>query len=385
MHDRTPDWIAAAAGARLVREHDRPAARGPRPRRPAPGRHRLPGRAPGRSVRRSAGGARRRRALRRPDARRRRLGRARASRSRRRGAGGRRRRRARLRRPARSRCSASPPHGGASWPRVVIGITGSTGKTSTKDLVAAMLRAGGRDRLVATAQNFNTEIGLPLTVLGAPPGTDVLVLENGMRGAGQIAELARISEPDIAIITNVGPVHLELLGSVTGVAAAKAELLTSLRPGGTAIIPADEPLLEPSSARRPADRAVRPRRRHRGASGRPPAGRRHRADVRAHAPQRAGRRGRRPGRRRRARRRRPGVAERPARAARAGRRRRRRRRRLLQRQPDVDARRPGRPCRHRARAQGRRARRHARARPRRESVPRRDRRARPGRRASTSS
>jgi len=128
---------------------------------------------------------------------------------------------------------------------VVIGVTGSTGKTSTKDLVAAMLRAGGQYRVVATEQNLNTEIGLPLTVLAAPPGTEVLVLEKGMRGSGQIAELARIAEPDIAIVTNVGPVHLELLGSVAAVAAAKAELLTHLRPGGTAVIPADEPLLEP--------------------------------------------------------------------------------------------------------------------------------------------
>lgn len=128
---------------------------------------------------------------------------------------------------------------------VVIGITGSTGKTSTKDLVAAMLRAGGIERVVATEQNLNTEIGLPLTVLAAPPGTEVLVLEKGMRGSGQIAELARIAEPDVAIVTNIGPVHLELLGSVPAIAAAKAELLAGLRPGGTAIVPADEPLLEP--------------------------------------------------------------------------------------------------------------------------------------------
>jgi len=124
---------------------------------------------------------------------------------------------------------------------VVIGVTGSTGKTSTKDLLAAMLAP--HRRVVATSQNLNTEIGLPLTVLGAPPGTDVLVLEKGMRGSGQIAELARISEPDIAIVTNVGPVHLELLGSVAAIAEAKAELLAGLRPGGTAVIPADEPLL----------------------------------------------------------------------------------------------------------------------------------------------
>ncbi len=126
---------------------------------------------------------------------------------------------------------------------LVVGITGSTGKTSTKDVLAAMLLA--HRRTVATRENLNTEIGLPLTVLAAPPGTEVLVLEMAMRGAGQIAELARIAEPDVGLITNVGPVHVELLGSVAAVAAAKAELLAGLRPGATAVLPAAEPLLDP--------------------------------------------------------------------------------------------------------------------------------------------
>jgi UDP-N-acetylmuramyl pentapeptide synthase len=82
-------------------------------------------------------------------------------------------------------------------------------------------------------------------VLGAPAGTEVLVLEMAMRGAGQIAELTTIAEPDIAVVTNVGPVHLELLGSLAAIAAAKAELLDGLRPGGTAVVPAVEPLLAP--------------------------------------------------------------------------------------------------------------------------------------------
>ena len=124
----------------------------------------------------------------------------------------------------------------------VIAITGSTGKTSTKDVLAAMLAP--HRRTIATRQNFNTEIGLPLTVLSAPPGTEVLVLELAMRGAGQIAELTTISEPDVGLITNVGPVHVELLGSVEGVAAAKAELIAGLAPGATIIVPAGEPLLE---------------------------------------------------------------------------------------------------------------------------------------------
>jgi UDP-N-acetylmuramoyl-tripeptide--D-alanyl-D-alanine ligase len=124
----------------------------------------------------------------------------------------------------------------------VIGVTGSTGKTSTKDILAGMLAP--QRRVVATAQNLNTEIGLPLTVLGAPPGTEVLVLEMAMRGAGQIAELTAIAEPDVGVIVNVGPVHLELLGSIEAIAATKAELIAGLRPGGTAVIPAGERLLD---------------------------------------------------------------------------------------------------------------------------------------------
>ncbi len=135
----------------------------------------------------------------------------------------------------------------AAWRRElgakVIGVTGSTGKTSTKDLIGAMI--GPHRRTVASRANFNTEIGLPLELLGAPAGTEVLVLEMGMRGAGQIAELAAIAQPDVAVIVSVGPVHLELLETVEAVAAAKAELIAGLRPGGTAVIPAGEALLAP--------------------------------------------------------------------------------------------------------------------------------------------
>lgn len=125
---------------------------------------------------------------------------------------------------------------------VVVGITGSVGKTSTKDLLTGIVAP--HRRTVATEGNYNTEIGLPLTVLGAPAGTQVMILEMAMRGSGQIAELARIAEPDVAVITNVAPVHVELLGSLEAVAAAKAELLHGLPPGGTAIVPANEPLLD---------------------------------------------------------------------------------------------------------------------------------------------
>ena len=125
----------------------------------------------------------------------------------------------------------------------VIGVTGSTGKTSTKDLLAAMVATGRR--VTATAQNLNTEIGLPLTILGAPEGTEVLVLEMAMRGAGQIAELVAIAEPDVGLITNIGPVHLEQLGTLEAIAAEKAGVIAGLRPGGTAVVPAGEPLLAP--------------------------------------------------------------------------------------------------------------------------------------------
>jgi UDP-N-acetylmuramoyl-tripeptide--D-alanyl-D-alanine ligase len=125
----------------------------------------------------------------------------------------------------------------------VIGVTGSTGKTSTKDLLLALLAP--HRRTVASRANFNTEIGLPLEVLGAPAGTEVLVLEMAMRGPGQIAELAAIAQPDVGVIVNIGPVHLELLHTLENIAAAKAELIAGLPAGGTAIIPAEEPLLDP--------------------------------------------------------------------------------------------------------------------------------------------
>ncbi len=124
----------------------------------------------------------------------------------------------------------------------VIGVTGSTGKTSTKDLLRAILAP--HRRTVASRSNFNTEIGLPLEILSAPMGTEMLVLEMAMRGSGQIAELAEVAEPNIGVIVSVGPVHLELLGTVDAVAAAKAELIARLPSGATAVIPAGERLLD---------------------------------------------------------------------------------------------------------------------------------------------
>jgi UDP-N-acetylmuramoyl-tripeptide--D-alanyl-D-alanine ligase len=124
----------------------------------------------------------------------------------------------------------------------VIAVTGSTGKTSTKDILAALLAP--HRATVASRENFNTEIGLPLAILEAQPGTQVLVLELAMRGPGQIAELTAIARPDVGVVVNVGPVHLELLGTVEAIAAAKAELLRDMPAGGTAVVPAGERLLE---------------------------------------------------------------------------------------------------------------------------------------------
>jgi UDP-N-acetylmuramoyl-tripeptide--D-alanyl-D-alanine ligase len=123
----------------------------------------------------------------------------------------------------------------------VIGVTGSTGKTSTKDILAALLRPHLRTH--ANSENLNTEIGLPLSILEAEPRTEVLVLEMAMRGEGQIAELVAIAEPTVGVIVNVGPVHLELLGTIERIAAAKAELIRDLPSGAICVVPEGEALL----------------------------------------------------------------------------------------------------------------------------------------------
>ena len=125
----------------------------------------------------------------------------------------------------------------------VVAITGSSGKTSTKDILAALCRPVART--VAAEEGHNNEIGLPLTLLRLEPDTEVLIAEMGMRGLGQIAALCEIARPDIGVITNIGPVHLELLGTIDRVAEAKAELLHALPRGGIAVIPEDAPELEP--------------------------------------------------------------------------------------------------------------------------------------------
>lgn len=126
----------------------------------------------------------------------------------------------------------------------VVGVTGATGKTTTKDILVAMLGAAGV-AVQGSPGNRNTDVGVPMSLLELDEGCEVAVIEMGMRGLGQIAELAALAPPDVACITTIGPVHLELLGTVEAVAQAKAEILAALRPGGVAVVPEDEPLLEP--------------------------------------------------------------------------------------------------------------------------------------------
>ena len=124
----------------------------------------------------------------------------------------------------------------------VVGITGSTGKTSTKDILAAL--CGPHARVVAARGSFNNELGVPLTLCRLEPETELCIVELAMRGLGQIRELCAIARPDVGVVTCVGPVHLELVGSVERVAEAKAELIEALPAGGTAVVPARAPELE---------------------------------------------------------------------------------------------------------------------------------------------
>ncbi|HYY04573.1 MAG TPA: UDP-N-acetylmuramoyl-tripeptide--D-alanyl-D-alanine ligase [Gaiellaceae bacterium] len=122
----------------------------------------------------------------------------------------------------------------------VVGITGSMGKTSTKDILAALCAPSART--IAAEASFNNEIGVPLTLCRLEDDTEVCILELAMRGFGQIAELCAVARPEIGVITNVGPVHLELVESLEGVRRAKGELVAALPAGGTAIVPAEFPI-----------------------------------------------------------------------------------------------------------------------------------------------
>ncbi|HST15698.1 MAG TPA: UDP-N-acetylmuramoyl-tripeptide--D-alanyl-D-alanine ligase [Gaiellaceae bacterium] len=124
----------------------------------------------------------------------------------------------------------------------LVAITGSTGKTSTKDILYAM--CAPHAKTIANEGNYNNELGVPLTLARLELDTEICIAELGMRGLGQIAYLASFAKPDIGVITNVGPVHLELVETIENVAKAKAELIAALPAGGVAVIP-NEPLLEP--------------------------------------------------------------------------------------------------------------------------------------------
>lgn len=137
----------------------------------------------------------------------------------------------------------------------VVAVVGSTGKTSTKDILGALCAA--HVPTIWSERSLNNEIGLPLTLLRLEPDTSVVVAEMGMRGLGQIAELCRVARPEVALVTGIGPEHLELVGSIARVAEANAEAIAALPPGGTAVVPASvvelEPFLRPDIAIRRFD------------------------------------------------------------------------------------------------------------------------------------
>jgi UDP-N-acetylmuramoyl-tripeptide--D-alanyl-D-alanine ligase len=123
----------------------------------------------------------------------------------------------------------------------VVGITGSNGKTTTKDMTASLLAT--TYKVQKTEGNYNNHIGLPLTVLGLDEDTEIAVLEMGMSGRGEIEFLTKLASPDAVVITNIGESHLLDLGSREGIAEAKLEILQGLKEGGLAVLHGDEPLL----------------------------------------------------------------------------------------------------------------------------------------------
>ncbi|WP_233487668.1 UDP-N-acetylmuramoyl-tripeptide--D-alanyl-D-alanine ligase [Aerococcus sp. 1KP-2016] len=123
----------------------------------------------------------------------------------------------------------------------VVGITGSSGKTTTKDMTAAVLSTALK--VHKTNGNYNNDIGLPKTILDMPEDTDVIVLEMGMSAAGEISFLSKLAKPDVAVITMIGENHIEFLGSRANIAKAKLEILDGLKEEGTFIYPGDETLI----------------------------------------------------------------------------------------------------------------------------------------------
>ncbi|MGH9942048.1 MAG: UDP-N-acetylmuramoyl-tripeptide--D-alanyl-D-alanine ligase [Pyrinomonadaceae bacterium] len=136
----------------------------------------------------------------------------------------------------------------AEWAHPVVGITGSAGKTTTKNLTAHVLAHAGR-RVLKSQKNYNNELGLPLSILqmiesGTRPAEyDVAVLEMGMSTPNELRRLCEIAPPDVVVELLVAPVHLEFMGSIEQIAASKAQLVEGLKPGGTAVLNADDPLV----------------------------------------------------------------------------------------------------------------------------------------------
>lgn len=139
----------------------------------------------------------------------------------------------------------------AAWRRQltckVVGVTGSVGKTTTKEMIAAVLSQ--RYRTVKTAQNFNNDIGVPVMLLQLTPECEMAVLEMGMNHFGELSVLTRLAQPDLALITNVGTMHIENLGSREGILKAKLEILEGLRPGGRVVFNGDNDLLSREAER----------------------------------------------------------------------------------------------------------------------------------------
>jgi murE/murF fusion protein len=133
------------------------------------------------------------------------------------------------------------------WGGTLVGVTGSTGKTTTKQLIAAMLG----DRALATEGSLNNETGVPLTLARLRPEHRFAVVEMGMRGLGQIDYLAEIAEPDVGVVVNAGVAHVGVVGSVDAIAQGKAEIWGRLRPGGAAVYPATDARLAAHAARAP--------------------------------------------------------------------------------------------------------------------------------------